>query len=344
VFSLLRLSPALAVDQVIFSGNNVFQLDGSNQATANADTCVGTETNNANCSGEQAPSWPADWDALLFPSLTTAPGTIITPTPGGAPGAGTFTLPWGGFGAFSGIFKSTFVDSTSTILKQGSKNSNDISTWVVATQNSPPKDSFVGASIATYVGPPNTAYAGHELLYHGATRFSPNGSATEGIWLFQRTVKVCTGGPNAGKALCGNDGVTLAQHKVGDTFLFITFGGNGFANIQVATWQGADGPSGNLGAAPGSITLCPAANDDACAVTNEASPIILGAPGGFQAPGSGFNVAGANFAGFPNGVVPALQFEEGGIDLNAIFSGTPPCFSSVMFASVSSGSSRPRPL
>src|SRR5262249_1444796 len=97
VFSLLRLSPALAVDQVIFSGNNCFHIAGSNQATANADTCVGTETNNANCSGEQAPSWPADWDALLFPSLTTAPGTIITPTPGGAPGAGTFTLPWGGF-------------------------------------------------------------------------------------------------------------------------------------------------------------------------------------------------------------------------------------------------------
>jgi hypothetical protein len=76
--------------------------------------------------------------------------------------------------------------------------------------------------------------------------------------------------------------------------------------------------------------LCPAANDDACAVTNESSPITLGAPGGVQAPGSGFNVAGANFAGFPNGAVPALQFEEGGIDLNTIFNGPPPCFKSCM--------------
>src|SRR5262245_22055145 len=210
--SLLRISSAQAVDQVTFGGNNLFQLDGSNQPTATADTCVGTETSNANCSGEQAPSWPADWDALLFPSLTTAPGTTITPTPGGAPGAGTFTLPWGGFGAFSGIFKSTFVDSTSTILKQGSKNSNDISTWVVALQNSPPKDAIVAGAIATYVGPPGP-YAGHELLYHGATRFSPNGSATEGIWLFGQTVRVCTGGPNAGTALCGKDGITLAQHQ-----------------------------------------------------------------------------------------------------------------------------------
>src|SRR5262249_23656435 len=135
--------------------------------------------------------------------------------------------------------------------------------------------------------------------------------------------------------------VTLAQHQVGDAFLFITFGGSGFANIQVATWQGANGPAGHLGAAPGSITLCPNTNDTACAVTNETAAVILGAPAptGFQAPGTGFNVAGANFAGFPSGAVPPLQFQEGGVDLNAIFNGPAPCFSSVMFASVSSGSS-----
>ncbi len=280
------------------------------------------------CSGEQNPSWPADWDALLNPTLTAPPGTTITPTPGGAPGAGTFKLPWGAFGAFSGVFKSTFVDSNSTILKQGSKNSNDISTWVVATQNAPPKDAIVAAAIATYIGPPGD-FSGHELLYNAVTRFSPNGSATLGIWLFQETVQVCSSGANAGKALCGSDGVTLAQHKIGDTFLFITFGGSGFASIQVASWVNANGPAGSLGP-PESITLCPNADDNACEVTNETNTVSLPTL---------FNVSGANFPGFANGQVPPLQFQEGGIDLNAVLGHAPPCFSTVMFASVSSGSS-----
>ena len=38
-------------------------------------------------------------------------------------------------------------------------------------------------------------------------------------------------------------------------------------------------------------------------------------------------------------MVPALQFQEGGLDLNSVLGGVAPCFSSVLFASVTSGSS-----
>src|SRR5262249_47368714 len=173
---------------------------------------------------EENPVWPADWDALLFPSLTTA-SPAITPISGTPPGAWSFALPWGAVGSFSGIFTSSLVSTgTSTILKQGSKNNNDVSTWVVATQSSPPKDAFLAASLA----PSNqgAVHAGDQLLYHGATRVSPNGSATEGLWFFQQGVEVCASGPNAGKALCVSGTSTVAQHKVNDLFLFIAYGGS----------------------------------------------------------------------------------------------------------------------
>src|SRR5262249_34288632 len=140
-------------------------------------------------------------------------GFTLNPGVGGGVGAGTFTLPWGQTGTFSGVFTSSLVATgTSTILKQGSKNSNDISTWVVASQSAPPKDAFVAAAIATYVAPssaPNGNNLGDTLLYHSATRIAPNGSATEGIWFFQQDVRVCTSGPNAGQALCIGNTTTL---------------------------------------------------------------------------------------------------------------------------------------
>jgi hypothetical protein len=335
---LLRASPAFAVHDIEFPCNgvsgttcDVFQLDGASSTVANADTCVGTENG---CPSEESPVWPADWDALIFPGNFGVASTFTSnPNVGTGVGAGTFTVPWsGGSGSFSGVFTSSLVSTgTSTILKQGSKNSADISTWVVAQQASPPKDAFLAASLATYIAP-----NGDELLYHATTRFSPNGSATEGIWLFQENVQPCSlTGPNAGK-LCVGTTATLAQHKKGDTFLFITFGGNGFANIQVAVWT-ADGPAGSLGVS--SIVVCPTTGDGACSVTNAASAITLGGPSGPQAPGTGLNVSGSGFAGFPNGSVPALQFQEGGVDMNKVFPTGVPCFSSVMFASVSSGSS-----
>ena len=137
--------------------------------------------------------------------------------------------------------------------------------------------------------------------------------------------------------MCVNGTTTLATHQNKDLFLFLTFSGSGKATIQAAEWQGT-GTSGSLGNAT-SLTTCPASGSQGCAVSNAQSSITLGGPNGVQAPGAGFNVSGPGFAGFPNGVVPALQFQETGIDLNSIFNGTSPCFSSVMFASVTSGSS-----
>ena len=338
LFLLLRAAPAYAVDDVEFSCNGIsgttcdtFQLDGAANPPASADTCVGGEFA---CPSEEDPVWPADWDALLYPTLT---GQTITPLTGSPPNAYTFSLPWGKFGSFSGIFTSALVSTgTSQILKQGSKNNADISTWVVASQASPPKDAYLAGALASY-GAPTTignVTAGDELLYFSSTRFKPQGSAAIGLWLFQENVQVCP----SGTALCVDGTTTVANHKDGDVFLFISYSGSGTATIQASKWNG-NGTSGSLGSATALVT-CPTAGDEACAITNELNSITLGKSATlFQAPGEGFNVSGPGFAGFANGVVPALQFEEGGIDLNKIFSGTAPCFSSVLFASVTSGSS-----
>ena len=90
----LRVSPAFAVDEVEYFCNgtsgmtcDVFQLDGADTATPNANTCVDAE--NGCPSGEEGPIWPADWDALIFPGNfgVTTPFTANSNVGGGA-GAG----------------------------------------------------------------------------------------------------------------------------------------------------------------------------------------------------------------------------------------------------------------
>ena len=306
----------------------VFQLDGST-LSPNGDTCVGGE---GICpAGEQNPSWPADWDALFFPNLTANGAGGVPITSGSPPGGYSFGLPWGSFGAFSGVITSSLVTTgTSTILKTGSKASNDISTWTVSTQSSPPKDAYLAGTIADYIAPPGGAVGGHQLVYLGSTRFAPQGSATIGIWFFQENVAICPSGKN----LCVAGTTTLATHKNKDLFLFLTFAGGGDATIVPAEWE-----NGSLVTNSALIT-CPSANAQGCAVTNNKTSITLGNSNGTGAvPGVGFNVSGSGWAGFPGGVVPVNQFQETGVDFNDIFGGVAPCFSSVMFASVSSGSS-----
>jgi hypothetical protein len=311
---------------------NVFQLDGS-QGTPNGDTCVGGESI---CpAAEQNPSWPADWDSLFFPALTKNGAAGVPVTAGSPPGAYSFSLPWNTFGSFSGVIPSTLVtNNISTILKQGSKNNNDISTWTVSLQSSPPKDAYLAGTIADFIAPTGSAIAGHQLVYLGSTRFAPNGSATIGIWFFQQNVEVCKTGPNAGTKFCVAGTQTLATHQNKDLFLFLTFSGGGDATIVPAEWQ-----NGTL-VQNSALTTCPSSGAQGCAVTNNVTSITLGNSTGHGAGANiGFNVSGPGWPGFPAGVVPVNQFQETGVDFNAIFGGVAPCFSSVMFASVSSGSS-----
>jgi len=270
--------PALAqsgVDTVTYFCNGldntaglctVFQLDGS-QGTANADTCVGGETI---CpAGEQNPKWPADWDSLFFPALEGFGG--VATVSGTPPGAYSFNLPWTAFGSFSGVIPSSLVtNNISTILKQGSKNNNDISSWVVASQSSPPKDAYLAGTITDFIAPPGSAIAGHQLVYLGSTRFAPNGSATIGIWFFQQNVEICKTGPNAGSKFCVAGTQTLATHQNKDLFLFLTFAGNGDASIVPAEWL-----NGAL-VQNAALTTCPSSGAQGCAVTNNATSITLG--------------------------------------------------------------------
>jgi hypothetical protein len=158
------------------------------------DTCVGTEPN---CligqppALEQAPPWPADWDALVFPGLAAGHHHYAHPRRRSL--CRNLYLALGRVRCFQRHFLGAPSRLNFHDPEAGNKNSNDVSTWVVALRIVHRK-MLLSAPIATYVGPPNTNHAEHELLYHGAIRFSPNGSETEGIWLFKQNVQSARAG------------------------------------------------------------------------------------------------------------------------------------------------------
>ena len=122
--------PVLAVDEAEFFCNgasgptcDVFQLDGADTATPNADTCVGTENG---CPSEEAPVWPSDWDALVNPNSFGTSGFTVNSNVGGGAGAGTFTLPWGAVGTFSGVFTSSLVSTGLDMRTSGATRTSNV--------------------------------------------------------------------------------------------------------------------------------------------------------------------------------------------------------------------------
>ena len=316
-------------------GCDIFQLDGSAQTSANAeaDTCVKSEGGPCSTAGEESPVWPADWDPLIYPGSFGVTSTFkANSNVGGGVGPGTFTTPWGNSIAYGGV-----TPTGGVVAGLGTKLLDDLSSYTVSIKSSPPKDAFVAAALAAYTNPSNK----HLQVYFGDTRSTSNGSATIGIMFNQENVQLCANGTQ----LCVDGTTTLATHKNGDVVLFVQFGGSGFASIQAlqlinGTWTSV------------TAVACPSAGDTVCAIANAAASITLGAPSsapmcpdgttGVQCPGTGFNPlpsAFTKFTGFVDGVVGQNQFEEGGADLTSFFTGGVPCFGSVVFASITSGSS-----
>ena len=164
---------------------------------------------------------------------------------------------------------------------------------------------------------------GDTAVYFTASRFDNSGDAQIGLWFFQQSVAPQangTFGPAPGQ---------VANHVDGDLLLLVNFEGGGLVpTIQAYKWQGGvnGGPvlAGNI--LTGECGVGPnAGNLGACAITNAAAS---------NAPVSwGF----VPKSGTP-GVFPPQSFFEGGVNLNTIFGGNVPCFSSFLAETRSSSS------
>lgn len=190
----LYVVPAQAVHD-----EGLFQLDG------NAQTSVDWPATTP-----QAPPFALeDWDLICKAHLSTLipPGECVA-----APG---YVFPAGTTTADPSTFRVDPSESaTDDILKGGTKDDLDISTWRWASAKpSPPKNDLTHAFAAEYEC--NTTecaglgHTGDSILYFGADRFSNSGSANLAFWFFQNriTQKLADGTTDAGPG----DVCTLGQ-------------------------------------------------------------------------------------------------------------------------------------
>jgi len=199
------------------------------------------------------------------------------------------------------IFKTDPLSQTNDNIFTGggSKDQQPISAWAWKTGSVPDKDNIEHAFAAAY------QKNGHTFVYYGLDRYANNGDAFTGFWFFKGKV-----GPAAGGSFSG-------AHQVGDLLVLSNFtNGGAVATIQLFEWVGSGGSDGSLNlVADGKKCTDAPAVDKACAVTNsdDINP--------------SWNFDDKAVAG-TNNLIPPESFFEGGIDLDKLFDGNAPCFSS----------------
>ncbi len=179
----------------------------------------------------------------------------------------------------------------------GSKDENPIGQWGYSGNDvAPDKDQILDAYAAAYDSGAGT------FVYFGADKFDDSGDAQIGFWFFQDAVGL---GPNGNFA---------GAHQVGDLLVLSDFTNGGSVDtIKVYEWDGLGGDNLALVASGVDCSSEPA-GDDVCAIVNDAS-IPVDWP----------------FENKDGETSPAAgQFFEGGLDLNALFDGEPPCFASFL--------------
>jgi hypothetical protein len=257
-----------------------------------------------------------DWDSLFTCSGAQGNCTLNVP-PGNAAEPPTFVYDPGNVSVFTG---------------GGSKDQEDIPSWLWKDGSAPDKDNIIEAFAAVYRPTGASARAGHKLLYFGANRLAVDGDAQIGFWFFQNNV-AANGPPSQG----GNQ--FTGTHKIGDVLILSNFvKGGGQSNIQVFVVQsidaagnvtfsqpfGSNTTNGNLVCAGGP------SNDIACAATNGTISSAL-------------DPAFVPKAGAATGQYAVVGFFEGGIDLTeaGILLGIPlgsECFGSFLVETRSSQS------
>lgn len=216
--------------------------------------------------------------------------------------------------SFSG---GTTTTDPSTFV-QGSKDTDDVSSWKTAPGGIPPKDDIVNAYAAAY------NVNGDLVITFGADRFANNGSAQLGFWFFQGNIAPPASGT----------GAFTGSHVVGDILVLANFNqGGGVPSIQVLKWIGGKNPLQPLNANAGQCGD-PAATQ-ICAITN-ANPVSLYWPSVFKSPapaGSCTDTGAVSCA-------PPVSFFEGAINVSQLLGGNQnvPCISSFMTETRSSTS------
>ena len=189
---------------------------------------------------------------------------------------------------------------TTYFTSGGSKDVNDISQWsYTANDIAPDKDQILDAYAAAY------QKDGQTYVYFGADRFDGSGDSFIGFWFVQSKV-----------SLDGNGGFN-GVHKNGDVLVVSDFtNGGSVSQIKVYEWLNGDLSLKASGA------QCDVGPDDACAIVNA---------GTASAPWPFLDKSGSSdFA--------AGEFYEGGINLDTVFGGDAPCFSSFIAETRSSQS------
>jgi uncharacterized repeat protein (TIGR01451 family)/fimbrial isopeptide formation D2 family protein len=183
----------------------------------------------------------------------------------------------------------------------GSKDVNDTTQWAWTNGSVPDKDNLLDGFAALE----------NKILYFGADRYANNGDSAIGFWFFKNGINV---NPN---------GSFSPAHTVGDLFVVSHFENGGAASeIVLYEWVGSGGSDGALNlVASGQICTAAPANDEACGIANQDA---VAAPWSYT-PKVG-----------PSGTFPQFSFFEGGLDLNDVFDGNPPCFSSFLIETRSS--------
>ena len=162
--------------------------------------------------GTLSPPALEDWDLICKanPVTATRPNgcTFVS---GFSPSGTTVAKP-------SSFIKDPSESSTDDILKGGTKDDNEITSWTWnSAKPSPPKNDLTDGYAAAYTcndptTPPAdnnvsgcTGTAGDKLLYFGADRLSNNGSANIAFWFFQKKVvqKADGTGAKAGQCVSG---------------------------------------------------------------------------------------------------------------------------------------------
>jgi hypothetical protein len=278
----ILLCAAVAMAQV--APTTLFQLDG-NAASTPLNTCVyGAST------GQLCDYW----------NLLNGTGSPVDAN---------------GFGAGSSAGHSltrTYIDGTviTNVFSQGSKDTNDTTTWVWSGSGSPNKDTFLAGYAAAY------QQSGDLVLTFGANRLSANGDANVGIWFFQNDVEKQsnnTFGPGA--------------HKDGDVFIVSQFtNGGGTAPVTAYAWDAA------LCSKIKTTVKNPTVGG--CADTNL---VFLGSSAATSVCGTSIFCAITNATTTTstwNGDLITPLFFEGGVDITAAFKAaklaTPGCFSSFL--------------
>jgi hypothetical protein len=191
-----------------------------------------------------------------------------------------------------------------TYFGQG-KDIDPISSWTCVSQGNPAdKEDILHSYAALSIGT-SGAHTGHRILSVGLERYSSNGTASLGFWILKD-----------GTIGCAAPSTFTGAHQDGDILLTSEFTGGGtVSSITAYQW---------VGSSPGALNTTPIATGADCATTTNANLCARVNSASIPTPWPTHPKSGAN------NNLPANQFFEAAVDLDAILPGANQCFTGIL--------------